>query len=84
MSQECGFFNAQLNGEEYDRVYLAEQFAAYFASFIGNGVFGKSMQQLEVVCQNTPSMSIQGICLLRKRDLCRRSCLSVFAKVVAK
>lgn len=59
MSQECGFFNAQLNGEEYDRVYLAEQFAAYFASFIGNGVFGKSMQQLEVVCQNTPNMSIK-------------------------
>ena len=59
MGQECGFFNAQLNGEEYDRVYLAEQFAAYFASFIGNGVFGKSMQQLEVVCQNTPNMSIK-------------------------
>lgn len=33
---------------------------------------------------NTPRMSIQGIYLLRKRDLCRRSCLSVFAKVVAK
>ena len=60
MAQECGFFNAQLVGDgEYDRVYLAEQFAAYFASFIGNGVFGKSMQQLEVVCQNTPNMSIK-------------------------
>ena len=34
--------------------------------------------------RNTQRMSIQGIYLLRKRDLCRRSCLSVFAKVVAK
>lgn len=60
MAQECGFFNAQLVGEdEYDRVYLAEQFAAYFASFIGNGIFGKSMQQLEVMCQDVPDMSIK-------------------------
>lgn len=59
MAQECGFFNAQLNGDAYDRVYLAEQFAAYFASFIGNGVFGKSMQELEVVAQDDPSMSLK-------------------------
>lgn len=60
MAQECGFFNAQLVGEdEYDRVYLAEQFAAYFASFIGNGVFGKSMQKLEVMAQNSPDMSVK-------------------------
>lgn len=59
MAQECGFFNAQLVGEEYDRVYLAEQFAAYFASFIGNGVFGSSMQQLEVVAQDASDMSVK-------------------------
>lgn len=59
MAQECGFFNAQLVGEEYDRVYLAEQFAAYFASFIGNGVFGKSMQELEVAAQDVSDMSVQ-------------------------
>lgn len=60
MAQECGFFNAQLIGEdEYDRVYLAEQFAAYFASFIGNGVFGKSMQKLEVLAQTSPDMSVK-------------------------
>lgn len=58
MAQECGFFNAQLVGEQYDRVYLAETFAAYFASFVGNGVFGKSMQELEVVGQATPSMKV--------------------------
>lgn len=60
MAQECGFFNAQLVGEdEYDRVYLAEQFAAYFASFIGNGIFGKSMQKLEVLAQTSPDMSVK-------------------------
>lgn len=60
MAQECGFFNAQLVGEdEYDRVYLAEQFAAYFASFIGNGVYGTSMQKLEVIAQTDPDMSVR-------------------------
>lgn len=60
MAQECGFFNAQLVGDnEYDRVYLAEQFAAYFASFIGTGIFGKSMQKLEVLAQTEPNMSIK-------------------------
>lgn len=59
MAKECGFFNAQLVGEEFDRVYLAEQFAAYFASFIGNGIFGQSMQKLEVVSQTTPDMSVK-------------------------
>ena len=58
MAQECGFFNAQLVGEEYDRVYLAEQFAAYFASFIGNGVFGGSMQQLEVTANNDMTTNV--------------------------
>lgn len=59
MAKECGFFNAHMVGEEYDRVYLAEQFAAYFASFIGNGVFGKSMQKLQVVGQSNPDMSVK-------------------------
>lgn len=60
MAQECGFFNAQLVGDGiYDRVYLAEQFAAYFASFIGNGVFGKSMQKLEIISKDIPDMSVQ-------------------------
>lgn len=58
MAQECGFFNAQLVGEEYDRVYLAEQFAAYFASFIGNGIFGSSMQQLEITANNDMTTTI--------------------------
>lgn len=59
MAQECGFFNAQMVGEEFDRVYLAEQFAAYFAAFIGNGIYGYSMQKLQVLCQDIPNMSIK-------------------------
>lgn len=58
MAQECGFFNAELEGGEYDRVYNAEQFAAYFASFIGNGIFGNSMSELVVVENETPNMSV--------------------------
>ena len=59
MAQECAFFNAELNGEEYDRVYLAETFAAYFASFIGNGVYYGSLEELEVLDQDTPDMTVQ-------------------------
>lgn len=57
--ERCGFFDAYLVGGEYDRVYLAEAFAAYFASFIGNGVYAKHSNQLQVVQQSTPAMSIQ-------------------------
>ena len=57
--ERCGFFDAYLVGGEYDRVYLAESFAAYFASFIGNGVYAKHSNQLQVVQQSTPAMSIQ-------------------------
>jgi len=56
--ERCGFFDANLIGGEYDRVYLASQFAAYFASFIGNGVFAKHSNQLQVVEMATPQMQI--------------------------
>lgn len=59
MAQECAFFNAELSGEEYDRVYLAETFAAYFASFIGNGVYYNSLEELEILDQDVPNMTIQ-------------------------
>ena len=50
--ERCGFFDANLVGEEYDRVYLASQFAAYFASFIGNGVYASKSDKLQVVEQD--------------------------------
>ena len=57
--ERCGFFDAYLNGTEYDRVYLAAQFAAYFASFIGNGVYAQHGNQLQVIQQSAADMSIQ-------------------------
>lgn len=56
--ERCGFFDANLVGEEYDRVYLAAQFAAYFASFIGNGVYAERSNQLQVVAMPTPQMQV--------------------------
>lgn len=56
--ERCGFFDAYLNGEEYDRVYLAQHFAAYFASFIGNGVYAEHSNQLQVMEMATPQMQI--------------------------
>lgn len=47
--ERSSFFNAELRGEEYDRVYLAEDYARYFASFIGNGVFPNPSSNLQVV-----------------------------------
>lgn len=57
--QKCGFFDANLNGGEYDRVYLAAQFAEYFASFVGNGVYAQNGNQLQVMAQSNPAMSVQ-------------------------
>lgn len=51
--ERSSFFNAELKGEEYDRVYLAEDYARYFASFIGNGVFPTPSTNLQVVSDGT-------------------------------
>ncbi|MBQ0112139.1 MAG: hypothetical protein KBT03_03325 [Bacteroidales bacterium] len=56
--ERCGFFDANLVGEEYDRVYLAQEFAAYFASFIGNGVFANKSDELQVLAMPTPAMQV--------------------------
>lgn len=59
MSQASGFFQAQWDeslqdpttGEYtgwWDRNYIAQQFANYFALFVGNGVFGSPTNQLRV------------------------------------
>lgn len=45
MTVTSGFFNS-ING---DRRYLAKHFAAYFASFIGNGVYPSPSTGLQVV-----------------------------------
>ena len=50
--ERCSFFNAELVEEEYDRVYLAEDYARYFASFIGNGVFPNPSTGLQVTADS--------------------------------
>lgn len=50
--ERSSFFNAELNGQAYDRVYLAEDFARYFASFIGNGVFPTPSTNLQVISRD--------------------------------
>jgi hypothetical protein len=58
MSQESGFFNAKVIEGEFDRVYLAETFARYFSSFIGNGVFAGISSSLQVTQMNTADFAV--------------------------
>lgn len=59
MAEYSGFFDAHLLNGEYDRVYLAEHFARYFASFIGNGVFGGKSSELMVRQKDSADMSVR-------------------------
>lgn len=59
MAEQSGFFDAHLVDGEYDRVYLAESFAKYFASFIGNGIFGGKSNELMVQQKATADMSVR-------------------------
>ena len=47
--EKSGFFNAMKVGDTWDRVYKADNFAGYFATFIGNGVFPNPAKQLQVL-----------------------------------
>lgn len=58
MALTYGFFNAELNGGVYDRVYAAEQFAEYFSLFVKNGVFPTPATQLQVTANSTPNMAV--------------------------
>lgn len=56
--EKSSFFNAVLDSSGVpDRPYLAESFARYFGSFIGNGVFPTPSTNLQVVADST-SMDI--------------------------
>lgn len=56
--ERSGFFDAKLVGSDYDRVYLAESFAAYFASFISNGVFAEKSDSLQAFAASEPAMKV--------------------------
>lgn len=58
MAEQSGFFDARLVDGFYDRVYVSEFFAAYFASFIGNGVYHHG-EQLVVTQTTEPSMNVR-------------------------
>lgn len=59
MAEQSGFFNSNVVNGEYDRIYLAEQFAEYFASFIGNGIFGGKSDELMVLQPANAGMKIE-------------------------
>lgn len=59
MAEQSGFFDAHLINGVYDRIYLADNFAKYFASFIGNGVFGGKSNELMVQQKQTANMSVR-------------------------
>lgn len=64
MAEHSGFFDAHASTNEkgevvYDRTYLAEHFAKYFASFIGNGIFAGKSNELMVKQQDTANMSVK-------------------------
>lgn len=47
------------NSINKDRVYNAEIFAEYFATFIGNGIFGNKSDNLQVLANDNMKISIQ-------------------------
>lgn len=53
----CGFFDANLVDDAFDRVYIAETFAQYFASFIGNGIFNNN-PVINVRVQSTRALGV--------------------------
>lgn len=59
MAEQSGFFDAHLVNGSYDRVYLADNFAKYFASFIGNGIFGGKSNELMVRQKSIADMSVR-------------------------
>lgn len=59
MSEKSGFFNALQSGGVYDRIYDASDFASYFSSFIGNGVFASPVDQLKVVAKSGRTVTVK-------------------------
>ena len=58
--ERSGFFNAIIdqNGTP-DRSYLAENFARYFGTFIGNGVFPNPSTQCQVIANDDMTVTIK-------------------------
>lgn len=59
MAEHSGFFDANYVDGKYDRVYLADDFAKYYRSFISDGFFRGTMGELEVLQKDEADMSIK-------------------------
>lgn len=58
MSEFSGFFDAHKVSGNWDRTYVAAEFARYFASFVGNGVFAGQSNELQVIQSNPQGMAV--------------------------
>lgn len=58
MSEFSGFFDAHKVSGVWDRTYVAAEFARYFASFVGNGVFAGQSDELQALQSTPQGMSI--------------------------
>lgn len=58
MSEFSGFFDAHKVSGNWDRTYVAAEFARYFASFVGNGVFAGQSNELQALQSTPQGMSI--------------------------
>lgn len=59
MAEWSGFFNAIKTGDTWDRVYLAEDLAAFFSPLIRDGVFAGKSDGLQVIPSQPLGMSVQ-------------------------
>lgn len=57
--QKSSFFNAKIEDGQPDRVYLAEDFAEYFNSFISNGVFVNPSTSLQVMANDNMTVTVE-------------------------
>lgn len=58
MAEWSGFFDAHKVGDSWDRNYLAEDFAKFFAPLIGNGIFAGRSNELQVFQAVPAGMSV--------------------------
>lgn len=58
MAEWSGFFDAHKVGDSWDRTYLAEDFAKFFAPLIGNGIFAGMSNELQVFQAVPAGMSV--------------------------
>ena len=60
MAERYSFFNAEVDTSgNYDRTYLDEDIASYFASFVGNGVYTNSADNLKVVPSDAMTVAVK-------------------------